>query len=133
MANSQGGGIVLGVREDGDMFTAIGVKDPEKVVQDFWNQVNNRQVVSANILNDDYVTVRKHAAISLIYIRVPMATRRNRPIYVGTNPLTGTYRRNNEGDYRCPEAVWSARCWASRSMTPWMAPCQMDFRWTTSN
>jgi len=26
-------------------------------------------------------------------------------VYVGQNMLTGTFRRNNEGDCRCPEEV----------------------------
>ncbi len=27
--------------------------------------------------------------------------REQRPIYIGPNPLTGSYRRNYEGDYKC--------------------------------
>ncbi|MFY7999283.1 MAG: ATP-binding protein [Candidatus Kapaibacteriota bacterium] len=39
-------------------------------------------------------------------ITVPRATRHQRPVYIGTNPLSGTYRRNGEGDYKCDgEAV----------------------------
>src|ERR1035438_5387732 len=30
---------------------------------------------------------------------VPRANRRQRPVYVGQNPINGTYRRNYEGDY----------------------------------
>jgi hypothetical protein len=39
-------------------------------------------------------------------IQVPRASRRQRPVYVGQNPLDGTYRRNYEGDYKCrPDEV----------------------------
>lgn len=37
---------------------------------------------------------------------IPRANRQLRPVYVGADPYTGTFRRNNEGDYRCePMAV----------------------------
>ena len=36
-----------------------------------------------------------------VSISVPKADRRDRPVFLGENPLTGTYRRNGEGDYRC--------------------------------
>lgn len=39
----------------------------------------------------------------VIRIAVPRARRSQRPVYVGQNPLTGTYRRNYEGDYLCDE------------------------------
>ena len=38
---------------------------------------------------------------SLVEIRVPSAQREQKPVYVGANPMTGTYRRNYEGDYKC--------------------------------
>ena len=37
----------------------------------------------------------------VIVIRVPRAERTSRPVYVGSDPRTGTYRRNFEGDYHC--------------------------------
>ena len=40
---------------------------------------------------------------SVIRIQVPRARRLQRPVYTGQNPLTGTYRRNYEGYYRCDE------------------------------
>ncbi|MEH2337368.1 ATP-binding protein [Nostoc sp.] len=39
----------------------------------------------------------------VIRIAVPRAKRSQRPVYVGQNPLTGSYRRNYEGDYLCDE------------------------------
>jgi predicted HTH transcriptional regulator len=38
---------------------------------------------------------------NVIQISVPRARRNQRPVYVGTNPFEGTYRRNYEGDYLC--------------------------------
>lgn len=105
MANSQGGLIVLGVSQQADAFRVTGVPDHEKVIQDLWNQANNRQVVSANLLTDKGVHVRDYPDGKLIFVHVPQADRKHRPVYIGENPLTGTYRRNNEGDYHCPKDV----------------------------
>lgn len=42
-ANTNGGYILLGVRENKDgTLEAIGLKDAHKMVKDFWNTVNNR-------------------------------------------------------------------------------------------
>ena len=37
----------------------------------------------------------------VIVLHVPRAERTSRPVYVGADPRTGTYRRNGEGDYHC--------------------------------
>lgn len=37
----------------------------------------------------------------IVKIYVPRASREDKPIYIGHNPFTGTYRRNYEGDYKC--------------------------------
>ena len=37
----------------------------------------------------------------IVIIEIPRTDRRDKPIYIGTNPLTGSYRRNGEGDYHC--------------------------------
>ena len=36
---------------------------------------------------------------------MPPARREQKPVYVGKNPLTGTYRRNFSGDYVCDEST----------------------------
>lgn len=55
-ANSEGGVIVLGVKENPDgSFFVEGLKDAHKLLKDFWNMVNNRQKVSCNILTDSMV------------------------------------------------------------------------------
>ena len=59
-ANSDGGVIVLGVkeREDGSLLIE-GLKDTHKLLKDFWNMVNNRQKVSSNILTDSMVGIKQ--------------------------------------------------------------------------
>lgn len=102
-ANSEGGVIVLGVKEnakDGSLYVE-GLDDVHKLMKDFWNTVNNRQKVSSNILTDSMAVPEKLEGKDVIVINVPRAERTSRPVYVGSDPRTGTYRRNFEGDYHC--------------------------------
>lgn len=101
-ANSNGGVIVLGVEQIGDEFRATGVRDSDKLVRDFWNSINNRDRVSCNVLRNDDVVISSRES-GLVFIKVPRADRRQRPVYVGRDPFKGTYRRYHEGDYLCSE------------------------------
>ena len=101
-ANSDGGVILIGVKEtkDGNLLPESGA-DAEKLRKDFWNMVNNRQKISANIVTDRMVTVENVDGNDILVVRVPRAERSARPIYVGLDPKSGTYRRNHDGDYHC--------------------------------
>ena len=104
MANTYGGVIFLGIEEKTTgKFTAIGIGDPHRVLKSLWDGLNNRQQVSVNLLSDSMVEVIEVQSKPVIRIQVPRARRSQRPVYIGQNPLTGTYRRNYEGDYRCDE------------------------------
>ncbi|WP_230963592.1 RNA-binding domain-containing protein [Burkholderia territorii] len=104
MANTEGGEIYLGVEE----LKPAGLR-PHHLVnvatmrQDVFNLANNRQKVSANLLRDDDVQVIQVDHFSLLRVRVPRASRKQRPIYVGENPLRGTYERRHEGDFLVEE------------------------------
>lgn len=100
MANSHGGVILLGVEDDGRVS---GVQEPRKLKKAFWDTVNNRGKVNLNLCSDTDLAEVQHADGLILAIRVPQATRYQRPVFLGQNPLTGTYRRNYEGDYRCTE------------------------------
>lgn len=117
MANTDGGIIVLGVEERDRSFTVSGLPDAEKSLRDFWNTINDRGKVSANLLSDSSISVLQVTAQDVLAIQVPRASRRQRPLYVGLNPLTGTYRRNNDGDFRCT-AEEVGRMLADRAVEP---------------
>ena len=58
MANTDGGGVVLGVKElDNSQFEVQGLDDPIKIEKDFWNTINNRGKVSANLHHQDRLTI----------------------------------------------------------------------------
>jgi len=103
MANTDGGVIVLGVKEkDGD-FDIQGLDDPAKIENDFWNTINSRGKVNANLLANADVRIVAVDGKPVLIVQVPRASRRQRPIFVGLNPLEGTYRRYSDGDYLCNE------------------------------
>ncbi|MCL1873786.1 MAG: putative DNA binding domain-containing protein [Clostridiales bacterium] len=101
-ANTQGGVILLGVEERTDKsLLPIALPDPEKLVKDFWDTVNNRQKVSANILTNKHVQIVEAGGHRIVAIDVPRANRMDKPVYIGSDPFAGSYRRDGEGDYHC--------------------------------
>lgn len=101
-ANAQGGLILLGVIETEDKsFAPVKLADPDQLAADFWNSLNRPGMVSENILEPEDVQVVESEGFRIVVIRVPEATHRQRPVYIGNDLWCGTYRRNGEGDYRC--------------------------------
>lgn len=101
-ANSEGGVIVLGVKENKDgSFFVEGLPDAHKMMKDFWNTINNRQKISSNILTNNMAYTDSIDGKDVIVINIPRAERTSRPVYIGSDPRNGTYRRNGEGDYHC--------------------------------
>ena len=99
-ANTKGGYIILGVREDKtktdpkERFIIQGIEDAPKQKEDFWNTINGNKV-NINLLTDDDVKIVEDGSISLVVIHVPRADFNMRPVYVGENPYKGTYKRLN--------------------------------------
>ena len=107
-ANTLGGIILLGVEEwpDKSLHT-VDLPEPEKLVKEFWDLVNNPNKASINILSSKDVVIHEVDGDHIISISVPRAERSCRPVYVDGNPLN-TYRRNGEGDYRCTKEEYQA-------------------------
>lgn len=101
MANTDGGMIVLGVKENDGDFEVHGLDDPAKTEKDFWTTINNRGKVSANLLANGDVRIVPVDGKPVLVVQVPRASRRQCPVYIGQNPLEGTYRRYSDGDYQC--------------------------------
>ena len=110
-ANTYGGLILLGVHEDlkendiAKRFTITGVDNPEKIRKDFWNTINSPEKVNVNLLQDEDVDIFDMDGKMVVAIRVPRADYNTRPVYINNNPLRGTFIRNHEGDYHCPEEM----------------------------
>ena len=100
-ANTDGGVIILGVREKDGKREIEGLADSEKIVADLWNAVNNPDKVSANVLFNESIYSVDVDGKAVVVVEVPRAERTVRPVFVGSDVFKGTYRRNGEGDYHC--------------------------------
>ena len=106
MANTDGGKILLGAKElkDGSL-EFLGINNIDRVQKDFWTTVNNPQKVNKNILNDADLQVINCQEKDLILINIPRVSRTIKPIYIGQNPLTGTYLRYHDSDIKANEDI----------------------------
>jgi ATP-dependent DNA helicase RecG len=103
-ANTIGGLILLGVEESRKKeLTIRGLTDPERYVSEMWEILNDRSRISENILQPDQIMIQEVEGKRIILLEVPRADRHQRPVYIGTDPFSGSYRRNGEGDYHCSE------------------------------
>lgn len=105
-ANTDGGDIVLGVRESQGGTVISGVRNSNAILKNFWDIHNNPQKLNIPVCCNSDVQVLEVEGRDIVIIRVARATRTQRPVYINNNPMIGTYKRNFEGDYRCtPEEV----------------------------
>jgi predicted HTH transcriptional regulator len=104
-ANTDGGMIVLGVGEKKDRLFLDRLTDEqiEKYRKEFWNNINNRQNISCNLMKSDDLIVTDYKGFKLMIFYVPRANREQRPVFRSSHPYNGTFKRNNEGDYKCTE------------------------------
>lgn len=105
-ANADGGIVILGAREEDDGTVRLDGLTPAQLGEYqkiLWDGLNNRGKVSRNLLANDDVGIVTIENASLLAIRVPRAARSVRPVYLGPTPFNNTYRRQHEGDYRCPD------------------------------
>jgi ATP-dependent DNA helicase RecG len=103
MANTDGGAIVIGVREDYGTFEPVGVPEPQRVQTEIFDGANNREIVNRNILTSSDASVKSVDGKQLLIVTIPRAKRPERPVFVGKDFMRGTYRRNFRGDYLCDE------------------------------
>ena len=82
-SNTNGGIILLGVEELADKsLNVVGVSEPEKLIKDFWDTVNNQNKVSKNICSEKHVYFGQTSGKNIVIIEVPRAQRYDRPIYI---------------------------------------------------
>ena len=106
-ANTQGGIILLGVEELEDKsLHALDLLDPQWLIDDLWAGLNDPKTVNVNILAPGDIEIHLVEGKQIVAVNVPPARWDQRPVFIGGDPLRGTYHRSGEGDYRCtPEVV----------------------------
>ena len=106
MANSEGGLILFGAKElkDGSL-EFLGIKEIDKVHKEFWTTVNNTQKVNYNVLSPTDIQILVCDEKSLLLVKISQASRKQKPIYLGSNPLTGTYLRYHDSDIKAKDEI----------------------------
>lgn len=105
MANTHGGQILLGAKENNDgSFTFKGLLDIDTVEQELWTTLENPQKVSVNLLQRGDVEQLSFDGKKLLLIHVPRAERSERPVHLKQN-LNNAYLRVNEGDKKASDKV----------------------------
>ncbi len=103
-ANTSGGVVIFGIRDKHGQFSIEGVPNVQNVRRELFNQLNNRQKVSCNLLTDADVREVPFDGKTLLVIEIPRARRNLRPVHLTSNPFSGhTYRRLNDGDRQLPD------------------------------
>ena len=109
-ANTVGGTILFGVeehtkeRDPAKRFTIANIENPQARIKDFWDTINNPKKVNINILRDADVGTCEIDGKTIIWIKVPQADYTQKPVYINGNPMSGTFKRNYEGDYHCKDS-----------------------------
>lgn len=104
MANGRGGWVVLGVKEQAGKFIPVGIVDPEKIKADLFNQLNDRDRVSANVLrSENDVQQVSLQGTDVLAIHIPQAMRKQKPVHLKKSPFGNTYQRLHEGDRVCDD------------------------------
>ena len=73
--------------------------------KDFWTTVNNTQKVNFNVLSPTDVKVLICEEKQLLLIKITQTSRKQKPIYLGSNPLTGTYLRYHDSDIKAKDEI----------------------------
>ena len=102
-ANTEGGIIALGIKEENGGFFVSGVQDPFAMEKMFWDTIASRNKVNRNILRSEDVKIVKDVSGKyVIFIYVPEAADRMKPIFINSNTNLA-YIRRGESDQKASE------------------------------
>ena len=98
-ANTQGGDIFLGLRELGPgKYELAGISNTGKVIGELMTGADDPKKVSVNILCIDSVAVVVIDGFNIIHINIPKAPIYLRPVYIGNDPIKGSFVRDRSSD-----------------------------------
>ena len=105
-ANTNGGTIVLGVKEKKGVFTPEGLTEDQidKYRKQFWDDAHNPTNVNIPLLlEDDVQDFTTDGGKRLLVFHIPRAYYDLRPVHLTLTPFGHTYKRKHEGDYLCTD------------------------------
>ena len=105
-ANTDGGVIVLGIKEKNKRPVVDGLTEMEAVdlKKKFWDMAHNPQKVSDPLLEDKDVHVEEIMGKGWVLVcEIPRASYDRRPVFLNGRPYGNTYKRRHEGDYLCTD------------------------------
>ena len=97
-ANTRGGVIILGIKENSRTFSVTGVINAAKMESDFWNTIRNRKKISSLSISTGAFEIIKANDKEVIRITIPQADFTELPVYIN-GEMSQTYIRRGEGDY----------------------------------
>lgn len=95
-ANTNGGIIVLGIKEKNGIFMPDGL-DKQQIdtyKKRFWDCAHNKEKVSATMLAERDVYETDIDGNFVLLFRIPRASYDIRPVYLTRNPFGNTFKRN---------------------------------------
>lgn len=98
-SNTSGGWLIFGVSEKGKNFEIVGVKNPEKIEQDFTTALRNNKF--NKLIEVECKKFEFNSKIVLAFY-IPAKSSKEKPIYFG-NSLYNTFIRVASGDQRATE------------------------------
>jgi len=95
-ANTSGGYLVFGVKQQNGTFSVSGVIDADKVQNDFLGQIRDKNKISTFLPVDGEVHSLDESLVIVFY--VPEAQRNEKPVYIDGNPKKSYIRRGGRDD-----------------------------------
>ncbi len=116
-SNTKGGYVYLGIEQldDGSIVSSmLTMDDVEKMKIDLFSLLNDPKKVSVNLIPEDAVRPLEYDGYPVLEIKIRPAPVECRPVFINNNIMTGTYRRDGDGDYHCSVAEIKAMLRDSR-------------------
>lgn len=106
-ANTSGGYIILGVKEENNQNILSDVANYEKIKTDLFTTACNSTKVNIDLLLPDNIHVKNIDGKYIIVIYIPEAAINQKPVYIN-NSISNTYLRKHDGDHRASQEELSA-------------------------
>ena len=97
-ANTQGGVIYLGIKEQSPKNVILGVTNAPMLKKSFFDAIHNSAKVSVALGGEEMWVKREIDGKTIIEIHIPEAPLSVKPVFLNGNPAF-SYIRGHEGDY----------------------------------